>query len=114
MTLWAGWRGDRHLAGRLALQTVEQDANIKYMTSTFSSDPSARSTGSGRQTSYPGRKNTTPVESILQIVLEQQADILGISATMTPPERDVAALIASVRLTLTGGDSAILVGGYPF
>jgi methanogenic corrinoid protein MtbC1 len=48
------------------------------------------------------------------MVLEQEADILSMSATMTLHERDVAALIASERLTLIGRDFAILVGGYPF
>jgi methanogenic corrinoid protein MtbC1 len=66
----------------------------------------------GWDTYYLGAN--TPAESILQIVLERQADILGVSATMTFHLRDVAALIARVRGAPGGRDTAILVGGYPF
>ena len=66
----------------------------------------------GWDTYYVGAN--TPAESILQIVEEQQADVLGISATMTFHLRDVAALIADVRRAPGVRNTAILVGGYPF
>jgi methylmalonyl-CoA mutase cobalamin-binding domain/chain len=66
----------------------------------------------GWDTYYVGAN--TPAESILQTVAEQEADVLGISATMTFHLRDVAALIAKVRRAPGGGDATILVGGYPF
>ena len=56
----------------------------------------------------------TPAESILQTVVEQEADVLGISATMTFHIRDVAALITRVRTAHASRGVTILVGGYPF
>ncbi|MGD9316362.1 MAG: cobalamin-dependent protein, partial [Anaerolineae bacterium] len=55
-----------------------------------------------------------PASSILEIIAEQKADLLGISATMTFHVRNVAALIARVRKAHTPGGVTILVGGYPF
>jgi methylmalonyl-CoA mutase cobalamin-binding domain/chain len=66
----------------------------------------------GWDTYYVGAN--TPAESILQTVAEREADVLGISATMTFHLGDVAALIAEVRRAPGGGDVTILVGGYPF
>ena len=51
----------------------------------------------GWDTYYVGAN--APAESILQTVEERQADVLGISATMTFHVREVAALIALVRQT---------------
>jgi methylmalonyl-CoA mutase cobalamin-binding domain/chain len=66
----------------------------------------------GWDTYYVGAN--APAQSILQAVAEQEADLLGISATMTFHLRDVASLIAQVRKAHTGRDVTILVGGYPF
>jgi methanogenic corrinoid protein MtbC1 len=66
----------------------------------------------GWDTYYVGAN--TPTRSVVQTVMEQGADILGISATMTFHVREVAALIARVRTEPIGGDVTILVGGYPF
>jgi methylmalonyl-CoA mutase cobalamin-binding domain/chain len=56
----------------------------------------------------------TPTQDILQTLVEQEADILGISATMTFHVRNAATLIARVRKAHAGRDVTILVGGCPF
>jgi methanogenic corrinoid protein MtbC1 len=66
----------------------------------------------GWDTYYVGAN--APASSILEIIAEQKADLLGISATMTFHVRNVAALIARVRKAHPPGDVTILVGGYPF
>jgi methanogenic corrinoid protein MtbC1 len=66
----------------------------------------------GWDTYYVGAN--TPADSILQTVEDRQADVLGISVTMTYHLRHVAALIAAARQTLDGREIKILVGGYPF
>jgi methylmalonyl-CoA mutase cobalamin-binding domain/chain len=66
----------------------------------------------GWDTYYMGAN--TPADSILQAVEEQQADILGISVTMTYHVQDAAALINALRQTTGVKELRILVGGYPF
>jgi methanogenic corrinoid protein MtbC1 len=66
----------------------------------------------GWDTYYVGAN--APAQSILEVIEDQEADLLGISATMTFHVRNVAALIARVRKAHPPGDVTILVGGYPF
>jgi MerR family transcriptional regulator, light-induced transcriptional regulator len=64
----------------------------------------------GWDTYYVGA--STPTESILRTLVERDADVLAISATMTFHLHQVAELIARVRDK--GLQTSILVGGYPF
>lgn len=66
----------------------------------------------GWDTYYLGAN--TPTESIIKTLDEQEADILGVSATMTFHVRQVAELIEAVHRAGVGGETKILVGGYPF
>ncbi|MGD9047491.1 MAG: cobalamin-dependent protein [Anaerolineae bacterium] len=66
----------------------------------------------GWDTYYVGAN--APAQGILEVIEEQEADLLGISATMTFHVRNVAALITRVRKAHTSRDVTILVGGYPF
>jgi methanogenic corrinoid protein MtbC1 len=66
----------------------------------------------GWDTYYLGAN--TPAESILQTLAERQADILGISATITFHVSDVERLIGRIRTSDTDQNVQILVGGYPF
>jgi methanogenic corrinoid protein MtbC1 len=66
----------------------------------------------GWDTFYLGAN--TPVPSIVGAVREQQADVLAISATITPHLRLVEELITQVRAAPDCGEVKILVGGYPF
>jgi methanogenic corrinoid protein MtbC1 len=66
----------------------------------------------GWDTYYLGAN--TPLEGVVETVVERQADTLGISATMTFHVREVIALIEGVRACEMGGRTKILVGGYPF
>jgi methanogenic corrinoid protein MtbC1 len=63
----------------------------------------------GWDTYYLGAN--TPMESIVRTITERDADILGVSATITFPVSAVADLIANVRASEA---AKILVGGYPF
>jgi len=65
----------------------------------------------GWDTYYLGAN--TPTESVVRTVAEREADVLGVSATITFHVSAVADLIASVRAS-EAGDVKILVGGYPF
>jgi MerR family transcriptional regulator, light-induced transcriptional regulator len=56
----------------------------------------------------------TPPESIVRTVVERQADVLALSATMTFHVVKVADLIASLRASGGSPRTRILVGGYPF
>jgi len=67
---------------------------------------------SGWDTFYLGAN--TPVPSILEAVREQRADVLAVSATITPHLKLVRELIADVRAAPDCGAVKILVGGYPF
>lgn len=65
----------------------------------------------GWDTYYLGAN--TPSASVIQTVLDQRADVVGISVTMTYYVHKAQDLIAALRDEL--GDSVrILVGGYPF
>lgn len=66
----------------------------------------------GWDTFYLGAN--VPAASITQMIAQQRADVLGISATMTPNVGAVASLIDAVRMSSSGGKVKILVGGYPF
>ncbi|MCP4142670.1 MAG: cobalamin-binding protein [Chloroflexi bacterium] len=55
-----------------------------------------------------------PSESIIQMIEERNAQLLGISATLTPHIREVENLITKVRKTEFGKKVKILVGGLPF
>ena len=57
---------------------------------------------------------STPPESVVDIVVQKKADVLGISATMTHHVRQVESLISRVRATPECREVIILVGGYPF
>ena len=56
----------------------------------------------------------TPTNSVLQTVIERQADVLAISTTMTFHLGLVRELIAAARNTSTIARTKILVGGGPF
>jgi methanogenic corrinoid protein MtbC1 len=55
----------------------------------------------------------TPAESVLRTLVEQRADLLVISVTITAYLSQAEELIARVR-EIHGGQVKILVGGYPF
>lgn len=55
-----------------------------------------------------------PTASILDAIAEQQADVVGISATMVAHVDPVRKLIAAIRDDARGRKVRILVGGYPF
>ncbi len=54
-----------------------------------------------------------PAESVIQAVIDRAADILAISATMTPNLDQAVRLISAVRAS-SDAAAKILVGGYPF
>jgi methylmalonyl-CoA mutase cobalamin-binding domain/chain len=66
----------------------------------------------GWDTYYLGAN--TPIESIVQTAIDQDVNILGISATMTYHVSTVADLISKVHTSEVGPEMKILVGGYPF
>jgi methylmalonyl-CoA mutase cobalamin-binding domain/chain len=66
----------------------------------------------GWDTIYLGAN--TPSAGIAQTVAEHQADLLGLSATMTFHIHLVSETIAAVRADHAGRRIPILVGGYPF
>ncbi len=66
----------------------------------------------GWDTYYIGAN--TPNSSIIQALEENEAQLLGISATLTPHISAVENLITQVRNTESGKKVKILVGGYPF
>ncbi len=66
----------------------------------------------GWDTYYLGAN--TPAESVVQATAARQADVLGISATMTFHVQVVADMIDRVRAGEGGDRVQILVGGYPF
>lgn len=55
----------------------------------------------------------TPDRDVLALVEERQADVLAISATLTKHLSRVEALVKDARARF-GGDTTVLVGGYPF
>jgi methylmalonyl-CoA mutase cobalamin-binding domain/chain len=55
-----------------------------------------------------------PTESIVETLVEQRADVLGISVTMTAHIPTAAELIAAVRSHPDGLPVKVCVGGYPF
>jgi methanogenic corrinoid protein MtbC1 len=66
----------------------------------------------GWDTFYLGA--STPAASVVQMMAQQQAQVLGISATLTLHVGEVAALITAVRKSEISDQVKILVGGYPF
>jgi methanogenic corrinoid protein MtbC1 len=66
----------------------------------------------GWDTYYLGANTPTP--SIAQAVVEQQADVLAISATITFHVAQVQDVIEHVRASGAGQHVRIIVGGYPF
>lgn len=66
----------------------------------------------GWDTFYLGAN--TPTDSVLGAIAERQADVLGISATITYHVGEVERLIQAVRAEPACRDVLILVGGYPF
>jgi MerR family transcriptional regulator, light-induced transcriptional regulator len=56
----------------------------------------------------------TPTHAILSALEERGADILAVSATLTPHISHVSTLIQSVRLNETTAQVKVIVGGYPF
>jgi methanogenic corrinoid protein MtbC1 len=66
----------------------------------------------GWETFYIGAN--APTDSIVETLRERAADVLAVSATMTPHVRVVEELIKGVRAAEGVRDVKILVGGYPF
>jgi len=66
----------------------------------------------GWETLYLGAD--TPVQGIIQILNEQKADIIAISATMTFNLKKVPEMIQTVRSHPDLNHVKVLVGGYPF
>ncbi len=66
----------------------------------------------GWDTFYLGAN--TPTRSVLETIRERAADVLAISATLTPNVKQVAELIAAVRASESCRDVVVLVGGHPF
>lgn len=56
----------------------------------------------------------TPAEAVIETVRQEQADVLGVSVTMTYHLRQVSQIIDSVRSVDELSQVKILVGGYPF
>jgi methylmalonyl-CoA mutase cobalamin-binding domain/chain len=56
----------------------------------------------------------TPAESVVQTVLEEQADVVGISVTITYHIDEAREIIEQVRSRPELSGVKILVGGYPF
>jgi methylmalonyl-CoA mutase cobalamin-binding domain/chain len=56
----------------------------------------------------------TPIEGVLRAIVERDAEVLAISATMTFHIDKVSSLIAEVRRAGLDARTKILVGGYPF
>jgi methanogenic corrinoid protein MtbC1 len=65
----------------------------------------------GWDTYYLGAN--VPTESVLRTLAERKADLLAISATITPHVHGVSELITRVRAS-RGSQVKIMVGGYPF
>ncbi|MGD2041519.1 MAG: cobalamin-dependent protein [Anaerolineae bacterium] len=66
----------------------------------------------GWDTYYLGAN--VPADSILQACVDNEADLLAISATMVFHVQQVADTIERIRTSLPTGALKILVGGYPF
>ena len=66
----------------------------------------------GWDTFYLGAN--APTASVLELLGEREADVLAVSATITPHVRAVASLIDAVRSSEVGRSIKIIVGGYPF
>jgi MerR family transcriptional regulator, light-induced transcriptional regulator len=66
----------------------------------------------GWNTFYLGAN--TPTESIIETIIENNADLLLISATISSHIGEVIELIKTVRSCRECRDSKIIVGGYPF
>jgi len=66
----------------------------------------------GWDTIYLGAN--TPTAGVLDMLADRKADVLAISATMTPHVSAVAEMIARVRASDAGREVRIMVGGYPF
>ncbi len=57
---------------------------------------------------------STPADSIIDMLIEKNARVLGVSATISHHVGRVASLIARVKATPECAGVSILVGGYPF
>jgi methanogenic corrinoid protein MtbC1 len=66
----------------------------------------------GWDTYYLGAN--TPADSVIRALVEREAQLLGISATITFHVSSVADLIARLRASDAGRTVKVLVGGYPF
>jgi MerR family transcriptional regulator, light-induced transcriptional regulator len=55
-----------------------------------------------------------PIASVVAALVDQRADVLAVSATITSHVRDVAALVAAVRANPETANVKVIVGGYPF
>lgn len=66
----------------------------------------------GWDTFYVGAN--APAGSVLQTVAERGADMLAVSATMTPHVREVRELVSAVRASGECRGVKIIAGGYPF
>jgi methanogenic corrinoid protein MtbC1 len=66
----------------------------------------------GWDTYYLGAN--TPAESVVDAIIEREATLIAVSATMTFHIRDVTSMIAQIRASRAGSKTKILVGGYPF
>ncbi|MBD3184559.1 cobalamin-binding protein [Candidatus Poribacteria bacterium] len=66
----------------------------------------------GWDTYYLGAN--TPIQSILQTTRDQEADILGLSVTITFHMNMLNNIIEAVRASDIGSNVKIMVGGYPF
>lgn len=66
----------------------------------------------GWNTYYLGAN--TPVKSIIETVIKEKADVLGISVTMTFHVDEARMLIEAIRGDVRCSDVKIMVGGYPF
>jgi len=66
----------------------------------------------GWDTYYLGAN--TPTESVLRALEERRAEVLAVSATITPHVGLAAELIARVKATPATAHVQVMVGGYPF
>lgn len=66
----------------------------------------------GWDTHYLGAN--TPTDGILQMVLDRDPHVLGLSATMSVHVREIEKMIAAVRSTERCKNLTIMVGGAPF
>jgi methylmalonyl-CoA mutase cobalamin-binding domain/chain len=58
--------------------------------------------------------SNTPAETVVETVIKQNADVLGVSCTISYHIRHVRELLTRLRNHGSGAGVKVIVGGYPF